>query len=266
VLSRRDFLTGLAATGMLGAGAGVLSGCTIPGPIDGRGAQCVARDTLPSFSRVGGIPIHYEIDGAARAFHYDSGFHSQLETWLTDWLDTSGLPVPTRIDSYGAWTDGGSRCDSWHNAGRAFDLARLRGDGRTLVSCRQDLWAEQSVTTQARLRRGYWALAAHLHIHFAYVLTYLYDTLHRNHIHIDNGSSGSDLSRFRSGSRVQVQAVQATARYLWDEPVEISGRWDAATRSASGRVLGTLGRSDDLTDSGNWHAYLRACARRGIAS
>lgn len=265
MLSRRAFLGGLAA-GALGAGAGVVSGCTTPGPIGGGTAHCVRRDTLPSFARINGVPVRYEVDGSAQAFHYDGGFHDQLEAWLADWVATSGLPAPTRIDSYGAWTDGTPDCDSWHNAGRAFDLARLRIDGRTQVSCREDLWAAESVPNQTRMRRGYWALAAHLHIHFAYVLTYLYDPLHRNHIHIDNGRSGSGLSTFRTGSRVQVQAVQATALYLWDEPVELTGRWDAATRAASQRVLRTLDRSGSLQDSGNWHAYLYACARRGATA
>jgi hypothetical protein len=265
VLSRRDLLTGLTALGVLGS-AGVLGGCTVPGPVGGRRAYCVDRATLPPFRGLNGIPVHYEIDGTAQAFHYDSGFHGQLENWLADWGDTSGLPAPTRIDSYGAWVDGSPNCDSWHNAGRAFDLARLRVDGRTQISCREDLWAGESTASQIRLRRGYWALAAHLHIHFAYVLTYLYDDRHRNHIHVDNGRSGSGLSSFRSGSRVQVQAVQATVRYLWDEPVELTGQWDSATRDASRRVLRTLGRSGGLESSDNWHAYLRSCARRGATA
>lgn len=238
----------------------------MPGPVGGRSPYCVDRDTLPQFRRINGTPVHYEAGGSAQAFHYDSGFHSQLENWLADWVDTSGLPAPTRIDSYGAWTNGQPACDSWHNAGRAFDLARLRVDGRTQISCREDLWGQESSANQTRMRQGYWALAAHLHLHFAYVLTYLYDAQHRNHIHIDNGRSGSELSTFRSGSRVQIQAVQATARYLWDEPVEFTGRWDSATRNASREVLRTLGRSGGLESSGNWHAYLRACARRGATA
>lgn len=263
VLSRRHFLSGLAAAGVFG-GTGVLGGCTTPSAVaPGRDARCVARDTLPAFARIGGAPVHYEIDGRARSFHFEPGFHGQLTQWLADWEDASERPAPTRIDSYGAWTDGGVRCDSWHNAGRAFDIARLRRGGQTVVSCRQDLWAAESAARQAEFRRGYWALAAHLHIHFAYVLTYLFDDLHRNHIHVDNSRSGNGFSTFRSGSRAQVQAVQAIARYLWEEPVELTGRWDAATRSASGRVLRTLGRTGDLTNSGNWHAYLRASARRG---
>lgn len=258
MLSRRRFLGGLAAAGVLGA-----TGCTMGSPlVPGRGAHCVEQDTLPSFTRIGGVPTHYEVDGGARGFHYDPDFHARLEAWLSDWLEVSPTPAPDRIDSYGAWTRGNAQCDSWHNAGRAFDLARLRRDGQAIVSCREDLWGSESTARQAALRRGYWALAAHLHIYFAYVLTYLYDDLHRNHIHVDNSRTGSGLSTLRTGSRVQVQAIQATARYLWDEPVELTGSWDSATRSATNRVLRSLGRSGDLTDSNNWHVYLRASAGR----
>lgn len=259
MLSRRRFLTGLAATGALG-GAGLLAGCTVPDmPRPRSSAQCVDRDTLPSVTAIGGAALHYEVDGRRRPFFIDPGFRDQVRAWLQDWQEASGRGSD-RLDTYGTWINGRGTCDSWHHSGRALDIARLRAGRDTVVSCREDRWAETAEAADAR--RRYWALAAHLHIHFAYVLTYLFDDRHRNHIHIDNGRSGSSLSTFRAGSRVQVQAVQATARWLFDEPVEITGRWDTATRRASDAVLQAVGRNRDLTSSDNWHAYLRACVAR----
>ena len=78
-----------------------------------------------------------------------------------------------------------------------------------VVSCRYDRWRTAPPAELEAARRAYWAVAAGLHLRFAYVLTYLYDAQHDNHIHIDNGRSGPDLSTFRPRSRVQVQAVQA---------------------------------------------------------
>ncbi|MDO5501491.1 MAG: hypothetical protein Q4F67_17620, partial [Propionibacteriaceae bacterium] len=127
---------------------------------------------------------------------------------------------------------------------------------------REDLWA--ATQDEAEQRRGYRALEAHLHIHFAHVLTYLFDDEHRNHIHLDNGISGTGRSSFRSGSRVQVHVVQATARWLFDEPVEITGRLDASTRRAAEGVLASLGRRGGLSSADNWHAYLRAAIPRGM--
>ncbi|MDO5683530.1 MAG: hypothetical protein Q4G46_11980 [Propionibacteriaceae bacterium] len=261
MLSRRHLLTGLVASGAL-----AVSGCSVPSVIDrprpGR-ARCVPRSELPRHGDVGGARLHYDLDGRPRSFHFDAGFHRQLTEWWTDWRETSGLTAADRIDSYGAWIDGGNTCDSWHHAGRAFDIGRVRRGEDVLVSCREDLWA--GTGDEPALRRRYWSLAAHLHIHFAYVLTYLFDAAHRNHIHIDNGVSGSGLSTFRSGSRVQVQVVQASSRWLFDEAVEITGRMDTATRRASNAVLGALGRSGGLASTDNWHAFLRAAAGRGLS-
>jgi hypothetical protein len=60
-----------------------------------------------------------------------------------------------------------------------------------------------------------------------------------------------------------VQAVQALCRYLWSEPVELSGRWDAGTRRAAGRVLDSLGLADDLARPASWQGFLGASAARG---
>ena len=136
-------------------------------------------------------------------------------------------------------------------------------DGR-VVSCRYDQWRTAPPADLEATRRAYWAVAAGLHLRFAYVLTYLYDAQHANHIHLDNGRSGSDLSTFLPRSRVQVQAVQAMLSYLWADPVEITGRWDSPTRAASRRVLDQLGLEEDLTDAAeSWHGFLRATATRG---
>ena len=133
-----------------------------------------------------------------------------------------------------------------------------------VVSCRYDQWRTAPAAELEATRRAYWAVAAGLHLRFAYVLTYLYDAQHANHIHLDNGRSGPDLSTFRTRSRVQVQAVQAMLTYLWAEPVELTGRWDGPTRDAARRVGDQLELAADLDDATeSWHGFLRASATRG---
>ena len=134
--------------------------------------------------------------------------------------------------TYGTWTDGRDSCSSWHNAGRAFDLARLRLADGTDVSCRYDLWRERPGQSW-RPPAGLLGRGGSAHQHFAYVLTYLYNAQHHNHIHLDNGRSGPELSTFSSRSPGQVQAVQGILTHLWDRPVEVTGRWDGATRDAA---------------------------------
>ena len=218
------------------------------------------RTALESRRVLGDLPLVYEPSSQRQTFWFDSGFATQLDAWVEELNPVVGS-APTQLRTYGAWVDGRQTCDSWHNAGRAFDLASVRIEGGPAVSCRYDLWRNETGTALAKARRGYWRVAASLHRRFAYVLTYLYNEQHANHIHVDNGRSEGELSTFAPRSRVQSQAVQAICTYLWDEPVELTGRWDDATRAASRRVLERVGVDDDL-DAGLevWHRFLAASA------
>jgi hypothetical protein len=261
-LSRRRLL-GLAA-----AGSAVvwLPGCSSALSSDrpSASASCVPRRNLESHRTVAGRPLVYEVSQRRAAFSFESGFFGQVGDWLEDYTETSGLARPDQVWSYGGWTDGGSACDSWHNAGRAFDLGRLRLEGGDFVSCRYDRWQSSSGATLERSLRQYWALAASLHLHFAYVLTYLYNTQHHNHIHFDNGRSGAEPPTLSTRSRVQVQAVQAICTYLWDAPVEITGRWDQATQRAARSALDRAEIADDLDSSDeSWWSFLAASVPRG---
>lgn len=108
------------------------------------------------------------------------------------------------------------------------------------------------------------SLASHREL-AALPLRYRYNDRHANHLHVDDGRSGSRDSTFSPRSRVQVQAVQAVCTYLWDQPVELSGRWDAATRRAVGAVLEGLGLDDDLGATSAWPGLLAASAGRARA-
>ena len=195
-------------------------------------------------------------------FAIDEGFAGQLEAWLTDLRELTGWRLQ-QVRTYGTWTNGGSDCSSWHNAGRAFDLARLRLADGTDVSCRYDLWRDTSGGELTEARRAYWAVAASAHQHFAYVLTYLYNAQHHNHIHLDNGRSGSEPSTLQ-------QPVAGSGAGGPGHPHAPVGR----TR----RGHGPLGRrhprrrpvrapdlavGDDLADQATWAGFLTASVRRG---
>lgn len=260
-LSRRRLLglgAGLAvAAGTAGCGSGSDLG------IDrGQGATCVPRSALDSHASLAGLPLVYEPDQRRRSFRFDAAFFARLEDWAGGLADV--LPAaPRGLTTYGSWTDGGTACDSWHHAGRAVDLARVRLADGTEVSCRYDRWRSLEGARLDEARSRYWALAAGLHARFAYVLTYLYDAQHANHVHVDNGRSGDGDPTFSTRSAVQVQAVQAVCTYLWAEPVELTGRWDAATQRAAGRVLGGLGLDSSLRASGSWTGLMTASVARG---
>lgn len=248
----------LAGTAAVAAAAG----CQVGPPQREDDLVCAPKSAMTEVSQVGDRGLVYEINGSPTSFAIEPTFLGRLEVWQQYWLDHSGLPAHDQLWTYGAWVDNGG-CNSWHGAGRAFDISRLRRDGVPIVSCREDLWsAMDDEAMRDQHRRRYWALAASLHLHFAYVLTHLYDDAHRNHIHVDNGVSGTEMSRFNTGSRVQNQALQAICTHLWDVPVEITGTWDRTTKNATAEVMSRIGGSGDAARGDNWAELLAASVGR----
>ena len=223
----------------------------------------VASSTLTDYRELAGSALVYEVDGARARFPMEDGFARQLDASLRSHWGAAGWGTPAVLTSYGTWRAGpapGETGTSWHHAARAFDVGTVKaGDGTELVSCRYDLWA--TAPDQEQRAAAYWRLAATLHRDFEFVLTYLYDDAHHNHIHVDNGRSGSGTSTFRRTSRVQVQAVQAMCRHVWGRPVDVTGHWDRPTRNATSEVLDQLGVGGALTaGQKSWQAFLSATA------
>lgn len=223
-----------------------------------QGPTCVPAADTRTYARLGTAGLQYEVNDRPITVRMEPGFAARLTAWFTDWCDLTGT-APDLVGTYGAWLPDDGSCDSWHHAGRAFDISRLATGGTELVSCRYDRWG--GTPTADRLS-AYWALAASLHLHFAYVLTHLFDDAHANHIHVDNGVSGGGMSTFTGRSRVQHQAVQAICRQLWGRDLPITGVWDTATRQAVNGLLGQLGLAGPLTRQESWQGFLRASVRR----
>lgn len=274
--SRRGLLLGTLGVGAAGASAWALSGAGdapaidalsgggLPGSgsgaDDGPHATCADPSTLKKAGRIGSAALVYEIDERPRPMSFDAGFHAQLSAWLADWNATSRHGGVKQIWSYGAWV-AKDECHSWHANGRAFDIAHLMAGDDVLVSCRTDLWGQVAPARRRALEKGYWALAASLHLHFAHVLTHHFDELHRNHIHVDNGISGAGMSSFDPSPRVQNQAVQAICASLWVQDGAVTGEW-SDTRRQVAPVLSRLGVTD-LRRQKTWQSFLRSSVRRG---
>jgi hypothetical protein len=228
---------------------------------------CVSRASLARHGSLRGARLVYDISQIPTGFWFDRDFYGRLGVWFDDYLRLTGGSRPDQVWTYGSWLDGHPGCTSWHDAGRAFDLSRLVTDGAVQVSCRYDIWRHYSGSQLHYFRTRYWALAASLHLHFAYVLTYLYNADHDNHIHIDNGRSGDHLSTFDPDSPSQVQAIQGMLTHVWDKPVPITGEWDRQTREATGDVLQAT-KTGGTVDDGDehWRSFLRRTAARPSGS
>lgn len=287
-LTRRAVLLGGAVLALAACAPGGGDGVAGEGKDAGRGGwrgrptpTAVASHALPQIASLAGAPLVYEVSGEPASFPVDPAFAGRLDDCLTWHSEAAGWGTPGAVTTYGTWrpTPDGARPTSWHQEGRAFDLGRVTAlDGSELVSCRYDLWSTlpEGSSERAAHERAYWRVAAALHRDFAYVLTYLYDAAHHNHIHVDNGRSGEDRSTFRPRSWVQVHAVQAMCRHVWGRDTPITGDWDAHTREDVASVLeengirpgsgglfgegvGGLFGGGSLDDE-EWHAFLEATA------
>jgi hypothetical protein len=234
-------------------------------------AQAACGSTVHSHTEIGAQPTYYEVRGATASFSYNATFYSRLETWLSFFF--AHTPVawarPGQVWTYGAYVNRRDGCTSYHNYGRAFDLSRVyatdpaTGVMHKVFNARYDQWRNLTGTDLITTRKRYWATSASLHYHFKHVLTYFFNSQHHNHIHADNASSGGGNSTFSTGSRAQVQHVQACCTYIWSRSIAIDGIFGPQTNGAVTAVLQRLGLSGGLGNQANWLAFNRATLRFG---
>lgn len=271
-LTRRGVLVlgGLGVAGLAGLGWGAsqllpdaAQGTLTPEGRERPPADSVDRATLTAMARLGQARLTYEPTARAATYWASAAFVTRLQAWLVDYTALTGAR-PDTLRSYGAWVGGSGHL--WHGAGRAFDIAGVNRGASVLASCRYDTWRTEAAASVARRQREYWRLAATLHLHFADVLTYLFDADHSNHIHVDTGRFGeAGTPRFLQRSAVQTQSVQAMLTHVWGVGgIETSGDYDSDTRDAATRVLADSGFDGELHDGTEaWAAFMRATARHG---
>lgn len=270
-IDRRALLGGLTAAGLAAAGASpAYANPRGSGPVgdERRGparlaAACVSETSLPYQNTINSAALYYEPTSAAASFRFDSTMHSRLRVWQTFWDANTPYPVMTSLDSYGAYVNRNDGCVSMHNYGRAFDIASAWTGSTRHFTARYDIWKAWTGTELTNVRVQYWAAAASLHMHFAHTLTYLYNTAHHNHFHVDNAVSGSGLSSL-SKSGTQTWSTQAMLNYVWGKGTGIDGVWGSQTTQHSDEVLARIGKGGSLTSSqSHWHAFLTATTRKG---
>ena len=120
-------------------------------------------------------------------------------------VDTSGLPTADRIDATAPGSTGSDALLLVSQRRTSARSGRLRSVGRRRSPAAKTVVRRVGGQPDP-VRRGYWAWRPSAH-HFAYVLTYLYDTQHRNH-HSHRQRPQRQRFDLRSGSRVQVQACR----------------------------------------------------------
>ena len=257
-MSRRTLLRSGAAAGALVVGAG--SQLWLPAE------SAEAHGTIRSYSGIWGQRTRYEANGNYASFGYRPSFHDRMSHWLYYWNNHTPYRRSIVVWTYGVHTD--HRVSEAHNAGRGFDLTRIYATGsdgnrHLRAFLRHDIWKNYGDADRRRHRRWYWGTSAICHHHFRNVLTYYYNSAHDNHIHIDNLVSGTSNSNFATGSKAQVQHVQACCRWVWGKSTAIDGVWGPQTRQHSHDVLVRIGKGGYLTSSkSHWLAFNTATCRK----
>jgi hypothetical protein len=267
-LSRRRTLgLGVAAVaggiGAAAAGAWPAAHASDSGEV-GPQTHCVDPSTLTRHTAIGGATLIYELTGDARTDLFNEAFFQRLYNWRMFYYNNNPWSLLTSVWNLGAYAN---RPGSWHCDGRAFDITRGYGTntGNTLqFLARYDIWSTYTGSTLVLYRRRYWAAAASLHYYFRDTLTYWFDAAHRNHIHVDNGQSGTSLSTFSTGSGTQVQSVQAMLSYVWGYS-ERNTTWDdSIDGNRAAAVLARIGYGGRITSGQNyWLAFLQGTVRKG---
>ncbi len=251
VLSRRGLLA-----------SGVAAGVSLAAGLPASPAHAVEFDR---HNEIWGQLTYYTPTGQQLGFDYEPNFYNELEVWLGRWYfgTPSNWVTPIQVWSYGA---GGNK-PGLHGLGRAIDISHLytadsNTTGGTIVGFtgRYDIWRGYGSTALATARRRYWATVASLNAHFGVVLTYLYNSEHHNHVHVDN-SEPKTFNRSTS----QVQMVQAACTYIWGYSTGLDGLWGTQTDTNSRKVLNErLGISGGLTTStSNWVNFCNYSMEKG---
>jgi hypothetical protein len=258
-----------------GASRRVLLGAAtlgVAGSVIGLSAAPAAAHSTVLHNEINNQLIYYVgsgYPGSNTAQGFNATFYTRLETWLQFyWANTPGnWGNPMRVNHLGVHSDADST--SMHFYGRAIDLSTIQftdsntGGLFTAFDCRWNLWNPGSSTTLKR----YWAGVAGLNYHVNYVLHYLYNAEHHNHVHADNQVSGGGSPTFSTGSRTQVLATQATLKYIWGYSlIGVDGIWGPQTNGYANKALVRIGRSGTLTSSGNWLEFNRASLRFGTGT
>jgi hypothetical protein len=204
--------------------------------------------------------LYYQ--GANRVEEFNSTFYNRLETWLQFYLaNTPGnWGTPIRINHLGVHVDKGGM----HQEGRAIDLSLVQFTDANTRGLFNALDARNGSSTNLK---WYWAGVAGLNYHTHYVLHYLYNSEHYNHVHADNQVSGGGNPSFSTGSRTQILAAQAALKYIWGySGISVDGGWGPQTDSYSRQAIARAGGSNGLTTSGNWQVFNRATLRFGTGT
>jgi hypothetical protein len=207
-----------------------------------------------SFASLTGVPVHYDrrfsgdygTRGAPAKFFATTELQQQLEAFFDELWQVCPLGKAEVITTAGAWVE---KPDSFHATGEAFDLDGI-------------FWANKNFVTlrYPEDKKFYLGVEAVLRKHFGQVLDFHYNSSHRDHFHID---LGQEVGFRRAPSLIKF--LQAALNDVFQDSVDIDGRYGDQTDGALNRVLQQLGITGGLGVGNTWMRFLTETAQAAFA-
>jgi hypothetical protein len=231
----------------------------LPAPA-GIEAAPVAAEAAPgtiTVNKLDGVPLFYARGPGAPAQHsftFEPTFHDECVAVIRSVRHR----VPpsygklTRITTAGTFV----AKDLMHGKARAMDHDRWEFEHVDIHPFKHD-----HASADIKRRRRYWALAAIMRSHSAYLLHGEYNAAHRDHLHHDNGGP----SGFTTSSQATVKLVQAICRHVFNDPtVAIDGDYGPKSKAAVAAAVAKLELTGDITSLSEFKRFLLRSGRLGF--
>lgn len=263
-LGEEPALDGAAEAGAGGGGEAEVPEEQACGPVDAfsdeQRTQLMPEDpaaagSIVNVNQLDGVPLFYArgVTPRQQTFSIEAGYRDVL----LDTIHSVRARAPrsfgalTRITTAGTFVAG----DMMHGLARAFDH-----DTWTFEHLDINPFKEDHKSPKLARRQRYWALAAIMRSHSAYVLHGLYNADHHDHIHQDNGGTRP----FSTGSEATVKLVQAICNDIYGERLDTDGDFGDLSSRAVARVLARIQLTGSLADLATWTTFLRRSGRIGF--
>jgi hypothetical protein len=210
-----------------------------------------------SMSQLDGVPLFFArgVPPRPQTFSVEPRFRDVL----TETVKTVRFRAPASFGDLKRITSAGVLVakPGFHGKGRAFD---------------HDAWAFEHVNIRPidhdhnapslHRRQRYWALAALIRSHSAFVLHGEYNADHRDHIHQDDGGPRP----FTTSSQATVKLVQAICNHVFHHSpkLTIDGHFGSSSKAAAADAMRKVDLPGDIFDFGQWTRFLLRSGRLGF--
>ncbi|WP_320047466.1 extensin family protein [uncultured Ilyobacter sp.] len=209
-----------------------------------------------NFKKLAGVPVHYDrlsppndygTRGKVTNFHVTKEFQKNLSECFKELWEICPFGPADVITSAGAYT----AKPGFHGMGKAFDLDGIFWENKTFITLRYPSDPKFYLGINSVLRK-----------HFGTVLDYHYNSSHRDHFHIQDDGKVVGFRKIRS----IIVFLQAVISEVFNDIVEIDGRYGPKTDAALGRVLEKLNIDGDLSEKENWLIFLTKISEKAFGT